>query len=127
VVSRVAARPAEAGREAVDLRRTDRPGEQKSSDEPRQTESRKGDLKSGVPFEGRAGLSPAPGIPKPFWTAAPSITPTVDGALVLSLYGNSSKSSMTAPSGMRIAVLRGAYVYGGIVSSHLGRDEGKCD
>ena len=32
--------------------------------------------------------------------AAPSITTTVDGALVLSLYGNSSKSSMTAPSGM---------------------------
>jgi hypothetical protein len=40
----------------------------KSSDRPRQAETSSGDLKSGVPFEGRAGSSPAPGIPKPFWT-----------------------------------------------------------
>ena len=32
--------------------------------------------------------------------AAPSITTSIDGALVVALYGNSSKSSMTAPSGM---------------------------
>jgi len=32
--------------------------------------------------------------------AAPSITTTVDGALVLSQFGNSTESSITAPSGM---------------------------